>query len=399
MSKRWKIGIVGGTFDPIHDAHLRLGYEAMEKIGLDKIVFMPTGNPYFKSGKRNITDAGHRSAMVKLAIQREDRFVFSDMEIRRHGETYTAETLRELSAAWPNVDFHFIMGADSLRDIDRWYKPEVIFGNAVVVVANRNHQVNDKRLESDMKFLYEKYAARIIPLEFESMDISSSDIRAQIQSGEWDNIPVPEQVLSYIRVHGLYGLSGNYRSEDISEKSVDTEVDFSGYTSLSEEEIHQKLRHSIKPSRYQHTLGVIETAVALARHWGTVSVTRAHLAALLHDCGKEAGDALSHASIGAELARKEYGISDEEILSAIASHTTGKQGMSELDKIIFIADYIEPGRNQAPGLENLRKKAYEDIDATLVHILRDTLTYLQNIGAEIDEQSIKTYNYYRNLTK
>ena len=392
MDRRQKIGILGGTFDPIHDAHLRLGREALDKLGLDKIIFMPTGNPYLKSGKRQITDASHRIAMVNLAIQDEPRFCSSMREINRRGKTYTAETLRDISTENQDKDYYFIMGADSLRDMGSWYAPEVIFRHAAIIVANRNHQVDEERLRKEIESLTGKYNARIFLLEFESMDISSSDMRKKLQMGELDELPIPKSVIDYIQENKLYIQSTTTKAQERSFMEKDSEARI--YSSLSEEQIHTKLQSMIKPSRYQHTLGVVDTAVKLAEHYGTVPINKARMAALLHDCGKSIGDALSHAGIGAELAANEFGVKDKEILSAIACHTTGKAEMTELEKIIFIADYIEPGRDKAPNLELLRKKAFVDLNETMALILEDTLSYLREIGADIDEQSVKTYNYY-----
>lgn len=162
---------------------------------------------------------------------------------------------------------------------------------------------------------------------------------------------------------------------------------------MSEQEICGRLQHVLKPSRYQHTLGVEETAVRLAETYGA-DAQRARLAGLLHDCGKEAGDALGHAAAGAVLAEQEYGITDPEILSAIRYHTTGKPDMSLLEKIIFVADYIEPGRSQAPRLSELRELAFQDLDQTIVEILEDTFAYLNGKQIPIDERSRQTYQYY-----
>ncbi|WP_434309002.1 bis(5'-nucleosyl)-tetraphosphatase (symmetrical) YqeK [Hominifimenecus sp. rT4P-3] len=162
---------------------------------------------------------------------------------------------------------------------------------------------------------------------------------------------------------------------------------------MNEQEICQKLQHVLKPERYQHTLGVADTAVCLAKVYGA-SPIQARLAGLLHDCGKEAGDALGHAAAGAWLAETEYGITDSEILSAIRFHTTGKPAMSLLEKIIFVADYIEPGRDRAPRLLELRKLAYQDLDQTVLLILEDTFAYLNQKQIPIDERSQATYQYY-----
>lgn len=204
MKQKQKIGILGGTFDPIHNAHLSLGKKALETFHLDQVWFMPTGISYFKMNQKQMTDALHRAAMVKLAIQNEPRFLFSDMEILRKGETYTADTLQELCCRNPEAEYYFILGADSLRDIERWYHPQTIFDCAVILAANRNHQVPEEELKQEIHSLNRKFGARIEMLPFESMPISSTLVREEIRRQDASGL-VPEAVLAYIRKHGLYG--------------------------------------------------------------------------------------------------------------------------------------------------------------------------------------------------
>ncbi len=187
---------------------------------------------------------------------------------------------------------------------------------------------------------------------------------------------------------------------------------------MKEAEI-RKLRKAMEKKlderRYEHTLGVSYTAAALAMCHG-VSQEKAMVAGLLHDCAKCLSDEkrlslceknhlsvsriekenpfLLHAKVGSLLARKKYGIQDREILSAIESHTTGRPGMGPLEKIVFVADYIEPGRRQAPDLDLIRQEAFQDLDLALVHILRNTLAHLRESGGAIDEATQQTYAYY-----
>ena len=166
---------------------------------------------------------------------------------------------------------------------------------------------------------------------------------------------------------------------------------------LTESEISKKLRQILKPSRYRHTLGVMDTAVLLSACYG-VSAEKARLAGLLHDCAKESASALEHGPVGARLAKEVYGVEDEEVLSAIFYHTTGRPGMLPLEQIIFVADYIEPcrdGRMPAERLRLLRKTAFADLDKTVVMILEDTFDFLKSRKIGIDKRSIATYDYYR----
>ena len=178
----------------------------------------------------------------------------------------------------------------------------------------------------------------------------------------------------------------------------------------------KKLKREMDEGRYQHTLGVMYTAAALAMRY-EYDIQKAQIAGLLHDCAKcipngkklklcekyqipvteveNPNPFLLHAKLGSFLASHEYDVQDEEILSAILYHTTGKPDMSLLDKIVYIADYIEPRRNKAPNLTEVRKLAFLDLDAALYKILSDTLSYLDEGTGEVDEMTIKAYEYYK----
>ena len=152
------------------------------------------------------------------------------------------------------------------------------------------------------------------------------------------------------------------------------------------------------PKRFTHTLGVEYTAAALAMRYSE-DVERAQIAGLLHDCPatdvEKRNPYLLHARVGSYLAKKEYKIEDPEILSAILYHTTGRPGMTLLEQIIFTADYIEPGRKQAPNLTQIRHLAFTDLDAAVTKILEDTLEYLKSGDGEMDPMTEETYNYYK----
>jgi len=186
-------------------------------------------------------------------------------------------------------------------------------------------------------------------------------------------------------------------------------------------EISQKLRkqmeEALKADRFDHTLGVAYTAASMAMVYGC-DVQKALIAGMLHDCAKcishdkqyelckdnkiEVSDVekrnrgLLHAKVGSFLAKDKYGIDDQEILDAIRYHTTGRPEMSLLEKIVFIADFIEPNRKELPEMAEIRKEAFEDIDVCLKHILKNTLSYLAQSDKECDQMTQKTYDYYMN---
>lgn len=184
--------------------------------------------------------------------------------------------------------------------------------------------------------------------------------------------------------------------------------------------IRKKIEKTQDSKRFEHTLGVAYTAAALAMCYQE-DLYKAQLAGLLHDCAKCISNDkkisicekhsihmteierkhpfLLHAKVGRYIAEKQFHIHDEDVLNAILNHTTGRPGMSRLEKIIYIADYIEPLRKQAPNLSLVRKLAFQDLDKALLKILQDTLGYLQNTDSSIDPMTKQTYDYYsRNNT-
>ena len=178
----------------------------------------------------------------------------------------------------------------------------------------------------------------------------------------------------------------------------------------------KKIKHEMDDGRYQHTLGVMYTCAALAMRY-EYDIQKAQLAGLLHDCAKcipngkklklcekhhiqmteveRRNPFLLHAKLGAFLAKEQYDVKDPEIISAILNHTTGKPAMSLLDKIVYVADYIEPRRNKAPNLTEVRKLAFLNLDEALYKILSDTLEYLDEGSGEIDQMTMKAYEYYK----
>ncbi len=182
--------------------------------------------------------------------------------------------------------------------------------------------------------------------------------------------------------------------------------------------MQKKVKKHLDAQRYQHTMGVMYTAGALAMRYG-VELEKALTAGLLHDCAKcisskqkiklcrkndipvseveAANPGLLHAKLGAYIAEKKYHIKEPEILCAIRCHTTGRPAMSTLDKIIYIADYIEPGRPPLPNMPVVRKLAFQDLDACMSRLLEDSLVYLESKNMPIDPITEQTYQYYRNL--
>ena len=183
-----RIGILGGTFDPVHNGHLLLGEQAYREYGLDEIWFMPSHVPPHKKDHR-ITDGAARIRMLELATESIPYFTVSDFEMGREGNTYTAQTLALLKEAYPDIEVYFIIGADSLYQLESWYHPEQVMAQAVLLVSGRTYEDGGVPLEDKVAYFNEKYNADIRKKAAEGRDLSKD---------------MPAAVAEYIRETGLY---------------------------------------------------------------------------------------------------------------------------------------------------------------------------------------------------
>ncbi len=197
-----KIGIMGGTFNPIHIAHISMAEAAYRQAGLDKVVFMPSKNPPHKQDISIIPEK-HRKAMIKLAISGIPYFEYSDFEFEREGITYSANTLEILCKMHPENKYYFIMGGDSFFQIENWYMPEKIMEFTTLLVINRNGS-NKEQLLVHSRSLKEKYNAKVMFVDMPRMDISSSGIRKLISSGGNATRYLPLKVAEYIKDNKCY---------------------------------------------------------------------------------------------------------------------------------------------------------------------------------------------------
>ena len=197
-----RIGILGGTFNPVHMGHLFMAEFARVEMNLDMILFIPTGVPYMKNNKE-ILSSDIRMRMLEMSITSNSFFATSDIEIKREGNTYTFETLEELHQLYPNADLFFLVGADCLFTIEHWYQPQQIFDNCTLLAANRN-DVPQMELLEKKKFLENTFQAHVILLDVPQMDISSTKIRENIKSGRSIRYMVTDAVHDYILQNNFY---------------------------------------------------------------------------------------------------------------------------------------------------------------------------------------------------
>ena len=206
MKKEGKrVGILGGTFDPIHTAHLIIAEAAYDAFDLDEVLLMPSGHSYFKDSRsQKVLSPEVRYQMVCEAAADNPHFTASDFEIRREGNTYTYETLRELRRMNPDNHYFFIVGADSVRDILKWRNPESIFADCTLLAALREDGIPTEEFLREVELLRKDYGADIHTLEIPAIGISSTDIRNRIKSGRTIHYLVPERVERYIIETGIY---------------------------------------------------------------------------------------------------------------------------------------------------------------------------------------------------
>ena len=197
-----RYGMMGGTFNPIHLAHLYIAYEAKETLNLDKVIFMVAGNPPHKK-ESPVIDSNYRYDMVKMAIKDYSGFEISDYEIKKQGYSYTYETLKYLKGDEEDIEVFFIAGADSLMDIEKWKNPELVLSNCTFVAFNRG-DYSKEILEEKKKKLQDKYNSNIILLDISNLDISSSMIRERIMNGKRVDFFMPDNVIEYIEKNNLY---------------------------------------------------------------------------------------------------------------------------------------------------------------------------------------------------
>lgn len=395
-----KIGIMGGTFNPIHNVHLLMAEEAARQFKLDEVWFMPSKNPPHKK-EADIVSAEHRSRMICHAIEENPKFIYSDLELRREGITYTSDTLEIMEKQNPDCELYFILGGDSLREIETWHKPEYVMKHCHILAAEREDE-SGKLSKEKAEELRRKYNAKISFIKMPLIDISSSELRHQLKKGKACDYKLPDCVMKYIRFHNLYGYERRLFKKKI------TTAQILGY-----------LKATLRPKRFGHTLGVAYTAANLAAVHN-IDEEKAFLAGLLHDCAKfyekeeqvtlceEAGisltemerrnPALIHGKLGAFYAKTKYQVEDKEVLSAIRYHTTGHPDMTTLEKIIYLADYIEPGRSmecKPHSLQNVRIACFQNLDEGMRMALENGILYLQEKNQPIDTISLETYEWYQ----
>ena len=380
-----RIGIYGGTFNPPHVGHIQAAKQAVEALGLSRLIVIPDRIAPHKQIPDGSPTPEQRLEMLRLATADFHRMEVSDIELCREGPSYSYLTVQQLKAQYPEAELVLLMGTDMFLSFHTWMHPEIILENAALGVFYRGEPDEIAQIEA-VKAQMEAAGAEIHLVKNPVTAISSTQLRRMLVfhcASEF----LPEAVERYIYDNGLYATDRDYRNLPI-------------------EQLRETAVKLLKPSRVAHVLGCAQTAGELAKRYG-VNETDAVRAGLLHDITKALDGQLQltlcrsyatildefsaknpktlHALTGSLVAERIFG-ENEAVVQAIRCHTTGKADMNLLEKIIYVADYMEPNRD-FPGVEKLRSLAYEDITEALKLGLNMTLDMLRSQNREISPES------------
>ena len=380
-----RIGIFGGTFNPVHIGHIQAAKQALTALHLDRVLLIPDHIAPHKELPTGSPTPQQRLDMLRIAVQDCPGLEISDIELRREGVSYTYLTIQELKQMYPHDQLVLLMGTDMFTSFDSWRNPEEILKNASLGVFCRGDK-KEKQAIAAQKERMEAMGAQVELAHNDVIAISSTQMRRLLAfrcAGSF----LPEGVLEYIREYRLYNTRAQWKN-------------------LPMEALEPIVLSLLNPNRVAHVLGCRDIAVVLAKRWGA-DETDAARAGILHDITKAIDGPLQltlceaygkilddfsrkypktlHALTGSLVAERIFG-ENKAVVDAIAYHTTGKADMNLLEMIIYVADYMEPNRD-FPGVETLRQLAFSDIQAALRLGLEMTMEHLKEQGSEVSPAS------------
>ena len=385
------IGIYGGTFNPPHLGHFQAAKTAIAALKLDKLILIPAALPPHKELPEGTPSPERRlemTAKMADAMAMPGTVEVSDLELRRPGKSYTADTLEQLHRQYPGAKLWLLMGTDMFLTLHLWREPERIMALAGICAFGRTEQDGEELFAPQRAYLKEHFGAEIVTITLPGLvDISSTRMRAGLDQGLGRRYLVPA-VYGCILMNSLYGVRADLKHLELPE-------------------LRACSYYMMKQKRVPHVMGVEEEAAKLARRWGA-DETLARRAGALHDCTKywtleentalcaKYGVALDeleqkavkllHSKTGACIAKYVFG-EPEEVCQAIFWHTTAKEDMTLQEKIIYMADYIEPNRDFA-GVERLRALSYKDLDKALLLGVETTIQEMEERGLPIHKRTL-----------
>jgi len=391
-----KIGIYGGTFNPPHLGHMAAAQTAVSVLKLDKLILIPAATPPHKELPVGAPTPRERLVMTELMADNLNLpgiVEVSALELEREGKSYTSDTLAALHDQYPDAELWLLVGTDMFLTLQYWHEPETIFRLAGICAFGRTQRDGEELFVPQCAFLREKYHARVTTVTLPNLvDISSTRLRQLLARGVGREYLAPA-IYGHILMNRMYNTNENLTRLDLPELRA---------CSYS----------MVRAKRIPHIRGTEEEAVRLAHYWGA-DVNLARRAAILHDCTKyleleqqlelcsrygveldeleRKAVKLLHAKTGACIAKYIFG-EPEEVYQAIFWHTTGKADMSLLEKVIYLADYIEPTRD-FEDLEKLRRLAYEDIDQALLMGMNMSIEEMEQKGRPIHRNTLAARNW------
>ena len=370
----YKIGIFGGTFNPVHNEHVNIAKNAVEELNLDTLYVMPTFiSPHKSSVPASETD---RLNMLKLAFRGTDKIKVSDYEILKGGKSYTYLTVEHFKEKY-DCELYFICGGDMLVDFKTWKNPDRILNACNLAVFDRKDFNVD--YPSERTYFSDTFNKSFIKLNYIGKEDSSTKIRIYSSFGLDITAFTPKNVAEYIKENNLY--------------KPDT------YTEFAKDNLTEK--------RLIHTANVVVTALSMAKR-NNLDPEKVRISATLHDCAKyldykkypgfvmdgELKAPVVHAFLGAYIAENVLKITDSEIIDAIKYHTSGRPEMSDLEKLIFVADMVCEDRDYE-GVEKLRYYFNNyDLNTCFKECLKEEMIHLKNKKTDIYNLTLSAYNYY-----
>ncbi len=394
-----KIGIFGGTFNPPHLGHLAAAKAAVDVLDLDRLLIIPAAIPPHKELPEGTPSPEHRLTMAdKLAdaLLLPEKVKVSTLELDRDGKSYTSDTLAQLKQKYPDAELWLLMGTDMFLTLHLWHEPERILKLAGVCAFGRTEQDGEEVFSPQREHLQKTFpGAKITTITLPGLvDISSTRLRELLAKGEGADYLLPS-VYGYILMNGLYGFHTDLKHLDIPTLRA-----------CSYSMVMQK--------RVRHIRGTEEEAVRLAKRWGA-DENQARRAGILHDCTKylpgeehvaicrqygveldeleQRAVKLLHSKTGACIARHVFGEPDE-VYEAIFWHTTAKENMTTLEKILYVADYMEPNRT-FDGVERLRELAYSDLDKALLLGVETTIQEMKDRSLPVHTSTLRARAWLR----
>lgn len=382
----------GGSFDPVHNGHENILRTALDYKKFDKIIIMPIGSPGHKPSckapfvvRKHLVELAFGDIGVEMEV--------SDFEGNSSEKSYSYITVDYLKSLYPDSKIHFVIGADSAINLHKWVKWQHLAQNVTFLVFDREEGENSQLLQAVDNI--KQHSPDTVIIKNKVFPVSSTQIRSLAATGGDITGLVDSKVQPVIEKYSLY-------STDFYRKNMGT--------------ARLLIPLMLREKRAQHTFNVAKLAVELARMYG-VDVQKAELAALLHDIMKQQPDSIMlhrarqsdiiekidrkpmpvlHGFAASDFASREMGIEDQEILMAIKSHTCGRRNMTDLEKVIYLADMLSEERN-FPEKEPLLALARQNLDKAMEQALKDSINWLKEKGGAIDTDSYEALEYFTAL--